>query len=147
MKRTIVIAALAFALGFHASASEFDYDFSAGGEVLEFESPVVRRTALPAACVPNLSVGDRLNIRFVPDASYVILIDGVMSSFGDTKSFSCRDAAEQVFATAIASPGGLLLEVRDIAARRLFRAALSTEATIVEEVDLSVSTFVGTRSQ
>ena len=137
MKRTIVIAALAFAFGFNASASEYLYDFSVEGERLDFESPVLRHETLPVARVPEIFVGDKLNIRFAHDASYVILIDGVMSSFGDTTSFSCRDAAEQVFATAIASPDGFLLEVRDIAARRLFRAALRAEATVVEEVDLA----------
>ena len=59
MKRTIVIAALAFALGFNASASEFLYDFSGEGERLDFESPVVRHETLPVACVPDLFVGDK----------------------------------------------------------------------------------------
>jgi len=137
MKRTSAIAALALAIASCASASDFFCDFSGGGEALGFETPVVRRESLPAVSLPGVAVGDRLSVRFSQDASYEIRLEGMLPSFGGSKSFSGRDVGGLAFATAVESPGGLLVEVRDFSAGRLHRAVLRADSTVVEEVDLT----------
>ena len=106
MKRTIVIAALAFAFGFNASASEFLYDFSSGGEVGE--------------SMPALAVGDKLLLSGPGGVSFSLDIVSAPPAGIAGQSFIAKDGATGAGAVVKSGAGKLRITVDDFAAGKIY---------------------------
>ena len=106
MKRTIVIAALAFSIGFHASASEFSYDFSgAGGSV----------DAMPA-----FAVGDKLLLSGPGGVSFSFDIVSAPPAGIAGQSFIAKDDTTGAGAVVKSGAGKLRITVDDFAAGKIY---------------------------
>ena len=136
MKR-ILLAMLLSSVASYAFAGEYAFDFSGRGDPLALDGAAIRREALPAMSLPELSEGDELHLRFTVYSTYDVKIEKTLPSFGGAKSFSGRDESGAVFATVVRLTDSCLLEVRDIPNDRLYRAAFHDDSTIVETIDLA----------
>ena len=83
MKRTTIIAVLCFVLGFHASASEFSYDFSDVGEAGD--------------TIPAIAVGDKLLLRGPDGVSLSLDIVSAPPAGIAGQSFIAKDAPRQTY--------------------------------------------------
>ena len=106
MKRTIVIAALAFALGFHASASEFACDFSGGGESIE--------------AIPALAIGDKLILHGPGGVSLSLDIVSAPPAGIAGQSFIAKDDTTGAGAVVKSGVGKLRITVDDFAAGKIY---------------------------
>ncbi|MBQ2625045.1 MAG: chitobiase/beta-hexosaminidase C-terminal domain-containing protein [Kiritimatiellae bacterium] len=106
MKRTIVTAALAFALGFNASASEFLYDFSSSGEAVD--------------SVPAFAVGDKLLLSGPGGVSLSLDIVSAPPAGIAGQSFIAKDGATGAGAVVKFGVGKLRITVDDFAAGKIY---------------------------
>ena len=106
MKRTTIIAALAFVLGFHASASEFSYDFSGEGETVE--------------TIPAFAVGDKLFLRGPDGVSLLLDIVSAPPAGIAGQSFIAKDGATGAGAVVKSGVGKLRITVDDFAAGKIY---------------------------
>ena len=106
MKRTTIIAALAFVLGFHASASEFSCDFSGEGETVE--------------TIPAFAVGDKLFLRGPDGVSLSLDIVSAPPAGIAGQSFIAKDGATGAGAVVQSGVGKLRITVDDFAAGKIY---------------------------
>ena len=106
MKRTTIIAALAFVLGFHASASEFSCDFSGEGETVE--------------TIPAFAVGDKLFLRGPDGVSLSLDIVSAPPAGIAGQSFIAKDGTTGAGAVVKAGVGKLRITVDDFAAGKIY---------------------------
>ena len=106
MKRTTIIATLCFVLGFHASASEFSYDFSDVGEAGE--------------TIPAFAVGDKLLLGGPDDVSFSLDIVSAPPAGIAGQSFIAKDGATGAGAVVKAGVGKLRITVDDFAAGKIY---------------------------
>ena len=106
MKRTTIIAALAFVLGFHASASEFSCDFSGEGETVE--------------TIPAFAVGDKLFLRGPDGVSLLLDIVSAPPAGIAGQSFIAKDGATGAGAVVKSGVGKLRITVDDFAAGKIY---------------------------
>ena len=106
MKRTIVIAALAFAFGFNASASEFLYDFSSSGEAVD--------------SVPAFAVGDKLLLSGPGGVSLSLDIVSAPPAGIAGQSFIAKDDTTGAGAVVKSGAGKLRITVDDFAAGKIY---------------------------
>ncbi len=106
MKRTIVIAALAFAFGFNASASEFLYDFSSSGEAVD--------------SVPAFAVGDKLLLSGPGCVSLSLDIVSAPPAGIAGQSFIAKDDTTGAGAVVKSGAGKLRITVDDFAAGKIY---------------------------
>ena len=106
MKRTTIIAALAFVLGFHASASEFSCDFSGEGETVE--------------TIPAFAVGDKLFLRGPDGVSLSLDIVSAPPAGIAGQSFIAKDGATGAGAVVKSGVGKLRITVDDFAAGKIY---------------------------
>ena len=97
MKRTTIIAALAFVLGFHASASEFSCDFSGEGETVE--------------TIPAFAVGDKLFLRGADGVSLLLDIVSAPPAGIAGQSFIAKDGTTGAGAVVKSGVGKLRITV------------------------------------
>ena len=106
MKRTTIIAALAFVFGFHASASEFSCDFSGEGETVE--------------TIPAFAVGDKLFLRGPDGVSLSLDIVSAPPAGIAGQSFIAKDGATGAGAVVKSGVGKLRITVDDFAAGKIY---------------------------
>ena len=138
MKKTFLLMGLAVA--FASQAVEYTLDFR-GATPLAAEAPVTRRAEMSVAVgqIPSVAVGDTLNLQLFEDVALLANVTGVLpGSFSGGKSFSLTLEDGVFGSTLIENADGLLFDVRDIGADRLYSISLRDGMAYIEETDLSL---------
>ena len=137
---TTLLFAASLLVSVASYAAEYSLDFTRA-VALDAESPVLRRAEMAAdvGTVPAVAVGDTLNLKLFGDVVLSARVAYALpASFAGGKAFSLVLGDGVSSSTFVESPDGLLMELRDIEADRLYNVAIRGGIASVEEIDLSL---------
>ena len=131
---------LGLVAAFASQAADYTLDFRDATPVAS-EAPVLRKAEMPLAVgqIPSVAVGDSLDLQLFDDVAVLVDVADTLPEYLGGKAYSLTLGDGVCGSTLIENAEGLLLELRDIEACRLYSISVRDGRAYIEETDLSLA--------